>query len=114
MFLTDKIDEDDFRDIKNRYRDELADLEYKLTIAKSDPALEIEGRLEGALNSLPNIDHRYMNADIADKRAIVGSIYPEKLIFENEYFRTTRINSFVNLIFLIKKELGQKNPGFKI
>ena len=43
-----------------------------------------------------------------DKRAIVGLIYPEKLIFDGENFQTTKINSFANSIFLIKKELGNK------
>lgn len=113
MFLSDKIDEEDFKDIKDRYREELVDLEFKLMTFKSDPLVGIEQNIDSALNSLTNIADRYQNADIADKRAIVGSIYPEKLIFENDYFRTARLNSFANRIFLIKRELGQKKSGIQ-
>ena len=50
------------------------------------------------------------NATTIDKRAIVGLIYPEKLIFDGENFQTTKINSFINSIFLIKRELwNEKN-----
>ncbi len=49
-----------------------------------------------------------------DKRAIVGLIYPEKLIFDGENFQTTKINSFANSIFLIKKELGNKKTDKEV
>lgn len=52
MFLADKIDEDDFRDIKNRYKKELEELEEKFLIMKSDPENEIEKKLGLALTLL--------------------------------------------------------------
>lgn len=61
-----------------------------------------------ALNSITNISERYKNATTIDKRAIVGLIYPEKLIFDGENFQTTKINSFINSIFLIKRELSNE------
>lgn len=46
-----------------------------------------------------------------DKRAIVSLIYPEKIIFNGSYFQTTKINSFVHAIFLIRGELSQQKNG---
>lgn len=45
MFLSDKIDEDDFRDIKNRYKCELDELKEKLGLIKKSPESEIETKL---------------------------------------------------------------------
>lgn len=113
MFLSDKIDEDDFKDIKDRYKDELSELEFKLSTMKSNPIIDIEKKIEGALNSMTNIAERYEKGSISDKRAIIGSIYPEKLIFEKDSFRTAKLNRFAERIFLIKNGLGQKKSGIQ-
>jgi hypothetical protein len=36
----------------------------------------------------------------------VGSIFPEKLIFENKSYRTLKVNSAVGLLFRSSKDLG--------
>lgn len=111
MFLSDKIDEDDFRDIKNRYKGELDELKEKSGLIKKSPESEIETKLSLALDAVTNVADRYRNANLIDKRAIVGSIFPEKLTFDGTSFRTAKMNSFAKSIFLIKKELGGKKRG---
>ncbi|WFB69086.1 hypothetical protein [Chryseobacterium sp. WX] len=111
MFLSDKIDEDDFRDIKNRYKGELDELKEKLSLIKKSPESEIETKLSLALDAVTNVADRYRNASLIDKRAIVGSIFPEKLTFDGTSFRTAKMNGFAKSIFLIKKELGGKKRG---
>ncbi|MCS4300940.1 hypothetical protein M2372_000371 [Chryseobacterium sp. BIGb0232] len=111
MFLSDKIDEDDFRDIKNRYKGELGELKEKLSLIKKSPESEIETKLSLALDAVTNVSDRYRNANLIDKRAIVGSIFPEKLTFDGTSFRTAKMNSFAKSIFLIKKELGREKNG---
>jgi site-specific DNA recombinase len=51
--------------------------------------------------------------DLASRDLLVGSIFPEKLIFENQKYRTTRINEAVRLICLIHKELENKKADEK-
>jgi site-specific DNA recombinase len=46
---------------------------------------------------------RYNTADVSDKREIIGSIYPEKLTFNGERLRTTRLNEVVSLIYTLDK-----------
>ncbi|WP_144281069.1 recombinase family protein [Chryseobacterium echinoideorum] len=109
MFIEDKLDEDDFRSIKNKYKSEIEDLKLKInTLKSSRENNNTEQRINQAIESITNISERYQNATTIDKRAIVGLIYPEKLIFDGESFQTTKVNSFINSIFLIKKELGNK------
>ena len=44
--------------------------------------------------------------DIPIKQKIVGSIFPEKLIFDGKNYRTVRMNSFIELISSKSKGLG--------
>jgi len=46
-----------------------------------------------------------------EKRDIIGSIYPEKLTFEGERYRTKRLNEAVRQIYLIEKELQECKNG---
>ena len=45
---------------------------------------------------------------IKENREIVGSIYPENLIFNGEYYQTNRLNEAVRQIYLIESELQEK------
>lgn len=109
MYIDDKIDEEDFRRIKMKYKTEIENLTFKLNSLKSSgQTSDVEHKLKQALNAITKISERYKNASIIDKRAIVGLIYPEKLIFDGEYFQTTKINSLAGNIALINKELGNK------
>ena len=109
MYLEDKLDEEDFRRIKTKYKVEIEDLNFKLNSLKnSGQTNDIEKKIKQALNAITNISERYKNASTIDKRAIVGLMYPEKLIFDGEYFQTTKINSLANNITLINKELWNK------
>ncbi len=115
MFIEDKLDEEDFRSIKNKYKTEIENLKAKLNALRSSTENNnFEQRINQALDSITNISERYKNANTIDKRAIVGLIYPEKLIFDGENFQTTKINSFANSIFLIKKELGNKKTDKEV
>lgn len=51
-----------------------------------------------------------MEVDIALKRKIFSSIFPEKMVFENHTFRTIRLNEAIRLIYKINSKLrGHKN-----
>lgn len=109
MYLEDKLDEEDFKRIKMKYKVEIEDINFKLNSLKNSGHTEdIEKKMTQALNAIVNISERYNNANTIDKRAIVGLIYPEKLTFDGEYFQTTKINSLAGNIALINKELGNK------
>ena len=109
LYLEDKLDEEDFRAVKTKNKDEHDRLLFKLnSIKQTKKDNNVEHKLDAALNAVTQISERYKKADSVDKRAIIGLIYPEKLTFDGENFQTAKINSFVNTIFLIKKELGNK------
>ena len=59
---------------------------------------------------LENIGSLYQEGYIETKRAIIGSIFPEKLEFDGFNYRTTRMNSIASHILLINKGLCKKKP----
>ena len=57
--------------------------------------------------SLHLLDKAYFEAKVDLKREIVAAIFPEKLVFENEKFRTPKLNEGADVIYQITNQLRQ-------
>jgi site-specific DNA recombinase len=105
---------------------ELSAREYKEIKLKCEEANEALSRRRANLSSieddhivhlsfakklLPNLDIVYEKADLKGKQLIIGSVFPEKLIYEKNQFRTKRVNEVVSYFLLRNKELGYKKSG---
>ena len=62
---------------------------------------------------LLNLDNYYTLKNTEIKQKIIGSVFPEKLVFENNEYRTTKTNDVVTLICPTDKGLGKKKGGKK-
>jgi len=72
--------------------------------------LHVKDIVNQCVNRLSKLDELFLNASTSQKRMLIGSIFPEKLCFDKSKSRTTRINSIVNSMYLIDRELqGKKN-----
>jgi len=60
------------------------------------------------LTILRNLDQFYLNATLSEKQLIIGSVFPEKLIFEKKQFRTERMKEALSLMSLKSNDLEQK------
>nr|WP_232324757.1 recombinase family protein [Pedobacter cryoconitis] len=80
---------------------------------KVEEDLDIDGLATLAVENLKNLSEFYINTDSDIKRAIVGSVYPEKWVFDGELHRTPEVNEAAQLIFQINKKLGHKKTGAK-
>jgi site-specific DNA recombinase len=108
--LFERIDPADFKIMKVECEKEITALERQITQLPND-ARTIEGITQKGLNNLIQLDQLYENGTIKEKREIVGSIYPENLIFNGEYYRTNRLNEAVRQIYLIESGLQEKKNG---
>jgi site-specific DNA recombinase len=112
--LFERIDPADFKIMKAECEKEVSSLERQITQLPHDTKT-VEGIVQRSLASLMQLGERFENGTIKEKREIVGSIFPENLIFNGEYYRTTRINEAVRQIYLIERELGEnKNDTSKV
>ncbi|HLS37736.1 MAG TPA: hypothetical protein VK023_05640 [Sphingobacterium bovisgrunnientis] len=72
---------------------------------------EIKDLVASALKKVANIDRRYENGDIEEKREIIGSMFPEFLEFDGTRHRTARLNSVVAIIYQNNNKLQSKKNG---
>ena len=80
-------------------------LEAKLS-GSSQKVKGIDGLLDQAIGNLSRLDKLYEEGTIAQKRQIIGSIYPEKLVFDGFQYRTARLNE-AELIFTLDKGFSE-------
>jgi hypothetical protein len=59
------------------------------------------------------LDKLWEEATADRKRLIIGSIFPEKLIFDGFDFQTARLNEGAALVYTLNKGLAQNKKGQK-
>lgn len=69
------------------------------------------GKVDECLELLQSLPKYYEDSDTAIKQRIIGSVFPEKLIFENNEYRTPKINEVVSLICNVGAGLESKKKG---
>lgn len=111
LLLKDSIEPDDFRSIKKECEIGIIKIEGKL--AEIASIFDYTPLIDKALDVLINIDKLYINADVLEKRRIIGSIFPENLEFDGNAYRTARVNEAVRLIFNIGAAFEEIKNGAK-
>ncbi len=113
LLLDDAIDALDYKAIKVDCENKLQILEAKLT-GFSKSTFNLDACVDKALTALSNLQVIYNQGDTLAKRAIIGSIFPEKLYFDGSSYRTAKINEAAQLIFLINSKLCDKKNRTKL
>ena len=82
---------------------------------------EIENRkkpkkeqLEKTLWIMSNLSKVYESADYKGKRKLLASLFPEKIVLENDMCRTTEINEVLELLTCITETSGHKKSGTEL
>lgn len=107
LLLDEKIDPSDYKLIKKEAEEKINLLEAKIS-SFTKAVRNIDDILNSATNALSSLDMIYETGDISFKREIIGSIFPEKLVFEDGVYRTTNMNEVAQLMYQIDNELGVK------
>ncbi|PSL42383.1 hypothetical protein CLV51_11321 [Chitinophaga niastensis] len=96
-YLDKEISSSDYREIKNRYEPEIQKL-----LSKKQELLKVSDNLMqyvmDATQVLRDLPQFYKNATLSVQQQIIGSIYLEKITFEENGYRTNKINEVVELI----------------
>ena len=113
MRLDKEIDADEYRGIKQEYEPALERLEReKLQISLIDA--DYKKYLDYSFIMLKNLHKGFEMADTAKKQQMVGVIFPEKLIFENNAFRTKKVNSVIEIICRKIGDCGTNRKGLAL
>ena len=98
--------------MKGRFLNELMGLESQhkeMGIISKD----LVKQLEYCMDTISNIGKMYSNADVSVKREVVGSIFPESIVFSNKKVRTIRMNEVIKLLCPSMQVYEKKNSGQK-
>jgi site-specific DNA recombinase len=110
LLLSDQIDSADYRAMKADYEERLNRQQAKLDSLTNQPD-NFDTILKKGLDNLFHLSEIYENGSVMEKRQVIGSVYPEKLTFDGDQLRTTRINETVRLIYTLDKELAENEKG---
>jgi site-specific DNA recombinase len=113
LLLSSDIDPKDYKTIKTEIEEKLLRLEARLTELTNDAGgvQGLDKMIEKVLAVLSRLDKTYIGADIKMKREIIGSIFPEKLIFSENGYRTGKINEVASFIYQINSDLVKIKNG---
>lgn len=110
LLLSGDIDGLDFKTIKAECEKQITVFEAKLG-SMSEEIGDMGPVLDKAIENLAKLESVWIEATTIKKRQIIGSIFPEKLVFDGENFRTTRVNEAVGLIYRLDAAFPQKKNG---
>ena len=91
-----------FNNVKGRYLTKIKSLERELNELNVDEIL-LDTQINFSFNLLRDLDFYYLNASIEFKRKILGSIFPENLVYSDKNYRTPNSDSVIFLIANIAK-----------
>src|SRR5690606_8958019 len=110
--LSETIDDEEYLEIKRDCKQQIETLEEQLSKdGLNAKKVNIDKSLDRALQSIVNIPKLYREGGISTKRAVIGSIFPEKLEFDGKSYRTARMNVIANHIFQVNNGLPLKKNG---
>ena len=97
LMLDAELSATEYRDIRNALTPEMEALERRrISILTSED--DYAQYVERGIPLLQNIDKHWLAADLAGKQHIVGSMFPQKLVFEKKGYRTIGENPVLALI----------------
>jgi site-specific DNA recombinase len=111
--MKDEIDGDDFKIIKSECNTILKKLEAQLADIKPqrETLKTIENLLDIVVEKYSNISDKYKTGGLEEQRKIIGSMYPENIVFDGTKHRTNYLNEPLDLILLVNSELQGIKKG---
>lgn len=95
-----------------RYQEQVEELKRKVDMLRLSADMKIKEKLTYSINLISNLGSFFQSASCEVKTKLLGSIFPEKLLFDGKKYRTTSFNGMLNLIYQETKHLrGNKNEN---
>ena len=101
-FIQDDIDKPTHNRLIERYNNDKAHLQGRIYLMKTPNHSVLEPKLKYSINQ---IDNYFRNAKIEVKIKLLGSMFPERIIFDGKSHRTNSYNSVLDLIYQQTNEL---------
>ncbi|EGK00077.1 hypothetical protein HMPREF9455_03601 [Dysgonomonas gadei ATCC BAA-286] len=108
MYMDEKIKQDDYDRMKERYKKEIAVIQEKKTIEENLNRSNIEPKLKYSIDLIDRMDYYIKEGKVEVKCKLLSSMFPEKVVFDGNSYRTNSYNSVLDLIYKQTNELRGK------
>jgi hypothetical protein len=92
-----RIEPGKYREIKNEQEEEIAKPERKLVELETMDS-DLSDQIRFCFDFLETLPKYYQEADLKAKQHILGSILSEKLVFEENSYRTIKFKAIISLV----------------
>ena len=105
MFIDGNIDKQTFDNMKERYKKEIAVIQGKKGIKENLNRSNIEPKLKYSIDLIDRMDYYIKEGKVEVKCKLLSSMFPEKVVFDGNSYRTNSYNSVLDLIYKQTNEL---------
>ena len=95
--INDEIDKNDFKSLKIAVAKECSEIRLQIDDLKKAES-GFNEYCHYSISLLSNLSYYYSNASLEGKQKILGSIFPEKLVFDKNIYRTKERNEIIELL----------------
>ncbi|MFP5081655.1 recombinase family protein [Pedobacter sp. JCM 36344] len=113
LLLNEELEAGDYRLMKFENEEKIKNLENDLMELATDRT-NVPETVKQMINAALKIVYKYPEQTVSFQRKFVNAIYPQKLVFDNGTYRTTKTNPGIALIALINKELCRNKNGIEL
>ena len=97
-FMDNEISSEEYREMRQRYNDEIYALKSNAEILKIPNRCVVEPQMAYAMSFINNIERCLNSVEISVKMDVLGSIFSGKMVFENGKCRTAEFNPIIALL----------------
>jgi hypothetical protein len=105
-FIDRDLDASSYKQIKERFTSQKIDLEFKLTRLKGRKT-NFKKYYDYCIPLISEIGKTFKESSLEIKQKIISSIFPEKLIYKDQIYRTTKPSVLLSLFTLNINDLGE-------
>ncbi|HEV8084569.1 MAG TPA: hypothetical protein VGP55_15290 [Chitinophagaceae bacterium] len=109
-YLDEILSDKQFKEMISKLEEQQSDLIMKHATLKQMPT-EYSRYIKYGCSLIGNLSDYFKDVPVSTKKRLIGSIFPEKIIFENGTYRTTKINSFFRLLSNSSKAFINNKTG---
>ena len=97
-FCEGLLDQEAYARITKRYGDQIKTLQERITLLQADTK-DLKDKIDYSVNIIANLRNFMLDAPVKTKCKILSSMFPGKIEFDGEKYRTQSYNQVLDLIF---------------
>ena len=112
LMITDRTNAERYSRILKRYENEVCELDFRVEMMQTPNETLLKPKLHYVISLIDNAVMYIRDAPVEVKIKLIGSMFPEKLVFDGKSYRTKKLNRVLDVIYQQTKELrGYKNKN---